>query len=61
MRCTPFGSTCIRMRRMNASLNAIAAKLNERNVPMARGGRWTHVQVGAVLRPFADGAVGVVV
>jgi DNA invertase Pin-like site-specific DNA recombinase len=38
-----------------ASLNAIAAKLNERNVPTARGGRWTHVQVGAVLRPFADG------
>jgi DNA invertase Pin-like site-specific DNA recombinase len=32
-----------------ASLNAIAAKLNERNVPTARGGRWTHVQVGAVL------------
>jgi hypothetical protein len=43
-----------------ASLNAITAKLNERNVPRARGGRWTHVQVGAVLRPFADGAAGVV-
>jgi len=43
-----------------ASLNAIAAKLNERNVPTARGGRWTHVQVGAVLRPFADGAASVV-
>jgi hypothetical protein len=43
-----------------ASLNAIAAKLSERNVPMARGGRWTHVQVGAVLRPFADGAASVV-
>jgi Recombinase len=42
-----------------ASLNAIAAKLNERNVPTARGGRWTHVQVGAVLRPFADGAASV--
>ena len=28
---------------------AIAAKLNERRVPTARGGRWTHVQVGAVL------------
>ena len=38
------------------SHNAIAAKLNERNVKTARGGKWTHVQVGAVLRPFADGA-----
>jgi DNA invertase Pin-like site-specific DNA recombinase len=27
----------------------IAAKLNERGVRTARGGRWTHVQVGAVL------------
>src|SRR4029453_8391522 len=35
------------------SHNAIAAKLNERNVGTARGGKWTHVQVGAVLRPFA--------
>jgi hypothetical protein len=44
------------------SLNAIAAKLNERNVSTARGGRWTHVQVGAVLRPFAAaGAASVVV
>jgi DNA invertase Pin-like site-specific DNA recombinase len=32
------------------SHNAIAAKLNERNVPTARGGVWTHVQVGAILR-----------
>jgi DNA invertase Pin-like site-specific DNA recombinase len=33
-----------------ATSNAqIAAKLNERRVPTARGGRWTHVQVGAVL------------
>jgi DNA invertase Pin-like site-specific DNA recombinase len=38
------------------SQNAIAAKLNERNVRTARGGKWTHVQVGAVLRPFADAA-----
>jgi Recombinase len=38
------------------SHNAIAAKLNERNVRTARGGRWTHVQVGAVLRPFDEGA-----
>ena len=32
------------------SHTAIAAKLNERNVPTARGGVWTHVQVGAILR-----------
>ena len=37
------------------SHNAIAAKLNERT---ARGGKWTHVQVGAVLRPFEASAVG---
>jgi ABC transporter substrate binding protein len=35
-----------------ASHNAIAAKLNERNVCTARGGAWTHVQVGAILHPF---------
>jgi DNA invertase Pin-like site-specific DNA recombinase len=40
------------------SHNAIAAKLNERNVRTARGGKWTHVQVGAVLRPFGASAVG---
>jgi DNA invertase Pin-like site-specific DNA recombinase len=34
------------------SHNAIAMKLNQRNVRTARGGKWTHVQVGAVLRPF---------
>jgi DNA invertase Pin-like site-specific DNA recombinase len=34
------------------SHNAIAAKLNERNVRTARGGTWTHVQVGAILHPF---------
>jgi len=28
---------------------AIAAKLNERRVPTARGGVWTHVQVRAVI------------
>src|SRR6478609_10571447 len=43
-----------------ASLNAVATKLNERNVPTARGGRWTHVQVGAMLRPFADGPASAV-
>ena len=39
------------------SANAIAAKLNERNVKTARGGKWTHVQVGAVLRPFEGASV----
>jgi hypothetical protein len=34
----------------------LPAKLNERNVRTARGGKWTHVQVGAVLRPFAEAA-----
>src|SRR5262249_48737553 len=28
------------------SANAIAAKLNERGIRTARGGKWTHVQVG---------------
>ncbi len=31
------------------SHNAIAMKLNARNVPTARGRKWTHVQVGAAL------------
>ena len=31
------------------SANAIAGKLNERGVKTARGGRWTHVQVGKAL------------
>jgi len=35
------------------SHNAIAAKLNERNVRTARGGAWTHAQAGAILHPFA--------
>jgi DNA invertase Pin-like site-specific DNA recombinase len=43
------------------SRNAIAAKLNERNVRTARGGKWTHVQVGAVLRPFEQSAAVAVV
>ena len=40
------------MRAGATSANAIAGKLNERNVRTARGGKWTHVQVGAILRPF---------
>jgi DNA invertase Pin-like site-specific DNA recombinase len=40
------------MRAGATSANAIAAKLNERNVRTARGGTWTHVQVGAILHPF---------
>jgi DNA invertase Pin-like site-specific DNA recombinase len=39
------------------SYNAIASKLNERNVKTARGGLWTHVQVGAILRPFEGATV----
>jgi hypothetical protein len=31
------------------SLNAIAGQLNARKVATARGGRWTHVQVGQML------------
>src|SRR6516165_10321683 len=40
------------MRAGVTSHNAIAQKLNERNVRTARGGTWTHVQVGAILHPF---------
>jgi hypothetical protein len=40
------------MRAGATSHNQIATKLNERNVKTARGGRWTHVQVGAILHPF---------
>ena len=43
------------MRAGATSHNAIAAKLNERNVKTARGGIWTHVQVGAILHPFEGG------
>ena len=39
------------------SHNAIAQQLNARNVKTARGGTWTHVQVGAILHPFDAGAV----
>jgi hypothetical protein len=34
------------------------ADMADRNVRTARGGKWTHVQVGAVLRPFEAGAAG---
>ena len=40
------------MRAGVTSHNAIAQKLNERNVKTAHGGVWTHVQVGAILHPF---------
>jgi DNA invertase Pin-like site-specific DNA recombinase len=40
------------MRSGITSLNGIAVKLNERNVPSSRGGKWTHMQVGQILRPF---------
>jgi DNA invertase Pin-like site-specific DNA recombinase len=44
------------MRAGATSHNAIAAKLDERNVRTARGGKWTHVQVGAILHPFVASA-----
>jgi hypothetical protein len=44
------------MRAGATSHNAIAAKLNERNVRTARGGKWAHVQVGAILHPFVASA-----
>jgi DNA invertase Pin-like site-specific DNA recombinase len=37
-----------------ASHNAIAKKLNARNVPTARGRKWSHVQVAAVLARASD-------
>jgi DNA invertase Pin-like site-specific DNA recombinase len=37
------------LQQKEVSNNAIAARLNERNVKTARGGKWTHVQVGNVL------------
>jgi len=43
------------------SHNTIAAKLNDRNVRTARGGAWTHVQVGAILHPFGGASVVAVV
>ena len=45
------------MRGGATSANAIAAKLNERNVRTARGGKWSHMQVGAILRPFEAASV----
>ena len=32
------------------SANSIAAGLNARKIPTRRGGRWSHVQVAAILR-----------
>jgi hypothetical protein len=37
------------MRAGMTSHNAIATQLDERGVKTARGGVWTHVQVGAIL------------
>jgi hypothetical protein len=48
------------MRAGVTSHNAIAAKLNERNVRTARGGVWTHVQVGAILHPFEGASAAAV-
>jgi hypothetical protein len=45
------------LQRGGISNNAIAGQLNERNVKTARGGKWTHVQVGNILaRGGADPA-----
>jgi hypothetical protein len=38
----------------HTSCNAIAGQLNARKVPTARGGRWTHVQVGKILDRAVD-------
>jgi hypothetical protein len=43
-----------------ASLRAIAAALEERGIPTARGGKWSSVQVSRLLeaaRPFVASAV----
>ena len=53
---TALAIACPSTRAGATSHNAIAAKLNERNVNTARGGRWTHVQVGAILHPFEESA-----
>jgi DNA invertase Pin-like site-specific DNA recombinase len=37
------------LQRDGTSNNAIAGQLNERNDKTARGGKWTHVQVGNIL------------
>jgi DNA invertase Pin-like site-specific DNA recombinase len=37
------------LQQKDVSNNAIAARLNERNIKTARGGKWTHVQVGNIL------------
>jgi DNA invertase Pin-like site-specific DNA recombinase len=39
----------------HVSCNAIAGQLNARKVATARGGRWTHVQVGQILERSATG------
>jgi hypothetical protein len=44
------------MRAGATSHNAVAAKLNERHVRTERGGKWTHMQVGAILHPFVASA-----
>jgi DNA invertase Pin-like site-specific DNA recombinase len=41
--------------RTKAALQAAKAR-GERNVRTARGGVWTHVQVGAILHPFVASA-----
>lgn len=40
------------------SHNAIAMKLNERNVPTRRGRKWTHIQVGNALTMASEKTIG---
>ncbi|WP_348642433.1 recombinase family protein [Methylobacterium sp. WL2] len=42
---------------MTSSLGGIAAALNARGIPAARGGAWTATQVRRVLAPAADAGV----
>jgi hypothetical protein len=37
------------IQKMGAMSNQAIALLNERGIKTARGGRWAHVQVGAIL------------
>ena len=37
------------------SCNAIAGQLNARKIATARGGRWTHMQVGQILARGSPG------
>jgi hypothetical protein len=40
------------------SANSIAVQLNARKVATARGGRWTHVQVGQIIKQCRGQVIG---